>query len=496
MEDKDIKEIIYEFDPDAILGDLSDSEYDADETKKRYEELCRAELRNKYPDTLIDIRESYKTQNTVKGGIDPSEISLIEELCIKVWINQDYLVRHPEEIADTNTYYPLVHDDFTLAVGLLRWSCKNQLIDGANRNGFVWTTTQASFYKFRRTFIKGNTESSAWLIKTVGDTISSIIGIDYAQFFKLGIAEALQEGEKILIAADLMDMPTLFLSTNCYGLLSRNDKTYQLTIAIFDDVDEWRHPSGFTFSKFINTFYETTRASREENCRIEKVLELESKTHARYSLELRYQIADIPGNSLENSIAKVAEQLSRNLENVEIRLRKGLPWDVKYEQGAKAEKDFREEYLTKLLQLLDYEVVRLEHGPFEFGKDIIFAETTKFGVRRYFALQAKKGDLSGDAKNDMDIIMNQIEDAFSVPFQESQTLEFKYISGVIIAISGNFTNNAKEKVWARLLRQGRVGMVYFWDREIVQDLMRLASLDRKLSGETQKNMMPNYLKEV
>jgi len=492
MNDKTIETIIYEFDPDAILGDLPEDEYDIAETKRRFKELCHAELQRFCPTADIEIKESFGSRYLVNGIMDHSEVPEIEDLCLKIWITQDYLVRCTEEETDTSTYYSIRQGGFIPTTGLLRWSCKNGLIDGANRNGLVWTLTKASCHKFQRMYIKGDPEASTWLIRLSGNTVSSITSIDQRDFLKLNITEALQEGLITLVCSDVVPMPAPFQPTNSYFLFSLNNNKYQVTVVFFDDVEAWEHLSGYTFSRFSNILYEIARSKRYS---INKLSECDSNQPQRHSIEINFPVnTELPNNSIEECVAKCVEQLKQLVEDTEIKLKGGLPWEAKYGND---ESEFRDRYLKKLLELLGYDVVKLEHGPFEFGKDIIFAETTRFGVKRYYALQAKKGDLSGDAKNDMDIVMNQLEDAFAVPFRESQTLEHKFISGFVIAISGKFRNNAQEKVWARLLRQGRVGMVYFWDKDVVQDLMRVSSLpNSRVSAEAQKNMMPNFLKTV
>ncbi len=82
----------------------------------------------------------------------------------------------------------------------------------------------------------------------------------------------------------------------------------------------------------------------------------------------------------------------------------------------------------------------------EYGKDFIFSEIDKFGHNIYYGLQVKAGNISGKANSKVDEIIGQLDDAFSMPFEEIGSGNRYYISNFIIAISGNFTENAKDKI--------------------------------------------------
>ena len=150
------------------------------------------------------------------------------------------------------------------------------------------------------------------------------------------------------------------------------------------------------------------------------------------------------------------------------------------------EKPFCDELLEKLLQEMGFQEIENKHGNWEFGKDFKFTETTFFGLQRHYALQAKAGNISGavnpqaKVKSDgkkikvtpLEEIFAQLEDAFAVPYRYKETSEPRFISAFIIAISGELTENAKEKMWWKLQKAGRLGMVYVWDRRKIEQLIR------------------------
>jgi len=490
-----VSHIMYEFDPDGVLGDIDTREYDIQSSTIRFVELCDAALRREYPSTPITITQAFGTRYVIDGSAEHPGVSRVEEVCLKVWIDQDYLVRRSMSDAPESTNQATTirktSDEFNVAVGILRWGCKNKLILTANRDGLIWMFSRASFHDFQRTFFKGNLYAISWKIKLLGDRVSSITGIEHPEYLKQDISEIVQDDTVILMDPSVCAMPRPFDTGNSYILLSSRDGQRKITITLFDDVEQWQHPSGYGFQKFRDTLYSRAKS---KGYQIHEVIEGDSKHKETRSIEIDYPINAEAQESINTYLEKSVHNLQQLVEDTEIKLANGLPWDVKYEQN---EAVFRDEYLMKLLDLLEFEVVKRKHGQFEFGKDIIFAETTKFGIRRYYALQAKKGDLSGDSKSDMDTILTQLEDAFAVPFRESQTGEHKFVSVFVIAISGEFTYHAQEKIWARLLRQGRIGMVYLWDKSVVQDLMRMCLLhDKNLSERMQKNMMPSFLNNL
>lgn len=131
------------------------------------------------------------------------------------------------------------------------------------------------------------------------------------------------------------------------------------------------------------------------------------------------------------------------------------------------EETYTNEVLLPLFRAMGFNDVHYNHGKREFGKDITFSEIDKFGVRRNYGVQVKAGDLSGEVQSDLDKIIAQIDDAFTIPFLEVTSREQRYISNLIIAVSGRFTDNAKDKIMAKVA----VRTVYFFDIEKVEELL-------------------------
>lgn len=172
------------------------------------------------------------------------------------------------------------------------------------------------------------------------------------------------------------------------------------------------------------------------------------------------------GDPIDASVLAAAADLKLVLHSAEVAL-SGLPWSDKYltDEGL-----FCRELLHPLLRRMGFLFVRYTHGTREYGKDFTFSESTLFGHYRHYGLQAKAGDVSGGVNADIDELLGQIGDAFAMPYYELGSKEPRYISTFVIAISGQFTANAREKI-AEKVPKGLLGSVYFLDREIITELV-------------------------
>ncbi len=180
-------------------------------------------------------------------------------------------------------------------------------------------------------------------------------------------------------------------------------------------------------------------------------------------LVLRFQLP--PDGTLPETVATCVGRANDIIRNAENALA-GLRWVEEYEKN---ERRFCLEVLAPLLRRMGFSSVRYVQGNREYGRDFTFSEPTRFGDLRHFGLQAKAGDVRGNVKGDVDELLGQVDDAFKMPYNDVSSGEQRYISVFIIAISGKYTDQAKEKVIHKLPR-GLVGSVYFLDRERILEL--------------------------
>jgi hypothetical protein len=172
-----------------------------------------------------------------------------------------------------------------------------------------------------------------------------------------------------------------------------------------------------------------------------------------------------PGAATE-AISNSTSTLKKIIREAEIALG-GIHWKADYETDERA---FCEEVLAPLLRRMGFLSVRYTHGVREYGKDFTFSELTPFGVMRHYGLQAKAGDVSGGVNSAIDELIGQADDAFKMPYYEIASTEPRQISTFIVAISGRFTSNAKDKIVQKVPR-GVWGSLLFLDRELILELI-------------------------
>jgi hypothetical protein len=131
------------------------------------------------------------------------------------------------------------------------------------------------------------------------------------------------------------------------------------------------------------------------------------------------------------------------------------------------EPKFTIELLLPLFRGMGFVDVKYNHSKGEGGKDVTFSEINKFGVRRNYGVQVKAGGLSGEAGAEIDKIIGQIDDAFTTSYIDTTSREKRYISDLIIAISGRFTNNAENKIIEKVHRLN----IYFLSIDKIQELL-------------------------
>lgn len=110
------------------------------------------------------------------------------------------------------------------------------------------------------------------------------------------------------------------------------------------------------------------------------------------------------------------------------------------------ERAFTLQVLLPLFRSMGFENVKYNHSNQEFGRDITFSETDRFGVARNYGVQVKAGDLSGEAGSLVDQIIAQIDDAFKMTYIDTMSREERRITDLVIAISGRLTHNAEKKI--------------------------------------------------
>ena len=175
---------------------------------------------------------------------------------------------------------------------------------------------------------------------------------------------------------------------------------------------------------------------------------------------------DLKGNSAAEALCGGADRLKYMIREAEIALG-GMVWKENY---ATNERAFCEKVLAPLLRRMHFTSIRYTQGDHEYGKDFTFSEVTPFGAMRHYGLQAKAGDITGEVNSAIDQIVGQADDAFMMPYYDLSSAEPRYISTFVVAASGRFTANAREKIINKIPR-GLHGSMLFLDRESILELV-------------------------
>lgn len=201
-----------------------------------------------------------------------------------------------------------------------------------------------------------------------------------------------------------------------------------------------------------------------ENCLIESSFDF--KTDNRFgkkeqSISIKTNLNN--ESFINESIKAFYKNISVLGNEVELKLNEDI-WLKKYETD---EDYFCTNFLSPLLISMKFKEVNYCHGTREYGKDFTFSAYSKFNTIVNYGLQAKAGNISGKVNSDIDELIGQIEDAFCMPYYSLGSKNENYISVFIIAISGKFTNNAKEKIMHKVNnRFGKLmGAIEFLDKE-------------------------------
>ena len=161
-------------------------------------------------------------------------------------------------------------------------------------------------------------------------------------------------------------------------------------------------------------------------------------------------------------VYKYCHDFCDQLDTLVERKIKGCYWDRIFEVDEMA---FCRLYLTPFFKKIGFEQVIFNHGNKEFGKDYILVTRDIFGRTEYYGVQAKAGNMSGTATSNINEIVNQINTGFNVPYRLVNG-EPVYISKMIIAVSGNFTDNAQTVIQNFVDRYKLTNMIFLSKKEL------------------------------
>ena len=216
----------------------------------------------------------------------------------------------------------------------------------------------------------------------------------------------------------------------------------------------------------LKLYMETKKGIIEERAKEIEDITLDYYNDDGAYISLQYS-ANLKADSMETLLLDV-EQLYEEIEGAtDIAL--GSPFQ-RIEECEK-ESEFTIKILVPLFRKLGFVNIKYNHGNKEFGKDITFARRTEFDEYEYYGVQVKYGDVSGGVHGDINELIVQARDAFSMPFYDVYSRNKVRIAKVIIAISGKFTMNAVEKIIEGIQDYPLKNNLIFLDKEKIENLM-------------------------
>jgi hypothetical protein len=97
----------------------------------------------------------------------------------------------------------------------------------------------------------------------------------------------------------------------------------------------------------------------------------------------------------------------------------------------KDEADFRQNWIKPFLTKLGFLLVTHSHGPDEHGKDFFFVDFDRFEHPRFYAVQAKNGDISSSG-SEIGNLLGQVQAAFAVRIRHRKGADEQRIGAVYI----------------------------------------------------------------
>lgn len=460
--------IRFGFNSDNLYVAIKPNRHKEIESIHKYARLCEEALRFEYPnaevvvvwdgiaegvlpatmETLVFVSHNFEEDE------DYEEVEIVESLCEAIYRQFGWLVEERSVLVAESQVF------CDLPPSAVRWACMNGLISGANRHTGLWNVLIDSLTQFRDECIHLiNDEMS------IVTTRKNIRVVTWEDMKDTPIIELMENAELLIPTRDGFDMEH-FGPNASYLRILQSGSEVSLIAQHFVDVESW------SSSQWSYDAYARTLVAQAKRLGIEGDLEMASQAICGVTLSFQELISK--EDHLNDFVARKLKAIAEVIEFTELSLAGGPIWDEIYDKN---EDRFCREVLERLLQQMGFQSIRYTHGNRrEHGRDFVFAYQTPFREPIYFGLQAKRGSISGGANSKIRGILDQVYTAFTVPaaYEPSNTRSETYISCMIVAISGEFTDDALEKIQASLPQyRFPIGSVFFWDKPKILNLISL-----------------------
>jgi CheY-like chemotaxis protein len=216
--------------------------------------------------------------------------------------------------------------------------------------------------------------------------------------------------------------------------------------------------------------YELAQIVRQKQPSCEVVMISQFYTLDNFRKAIKQGVFDFLGKPLHKREFKETLLRAMSIERPLFRLELNKLTDVLLKMD---ERTYTSRVLVSLFERMGFNDIYVNHGPQEFGKDIVFHEIDKFGDKEYYGVAVKTGDISkisGKSENIISLI-HQAEEAFLVPITLPNDGAV-FISRLIIAISGKYTTTALNYMKAKLEHSWTRSTLKFIDGAKVATLIK------------------------
>jgi len=477
-EDKErVTFVQYGFSSAALIADAISPSHKTEESVEKFSHFCEEELHRTYPNAEIEVaclelvdsilpesmQTLVRTWNGFQESEDMEEAMWVNQICERIYKSFDWLV--PENLISvvrSSSYLVNSHP------AVVRWACAGGLIKGPRKPDGLWNIPLEALQKVKdyielvasENFI-GEATQKKQMVACYFETVKDLF-----------LTELPEKVEVLIITQNGFGI-SLFKPNTSYVLLSKNNSQIHISVEHFVDVEGWSD-SRWSYSAYAKALIaQATRLGIDGSL---KVNEQNGSDVMINGVSFHFLENLNQDTTLQILLDKVLLKLSNLIDATKLSLAGGLIWDdVNDEIYQKDEIRFSKEVLEPLLHYMGFNIVRNTHGNRgEHGRDFICAYQTPFNQPIYFGLQAKRGSISGNANSQITSILKQIEDAFIVPYTKepgSSRTEI-HISCMILAISGEFTDDALDKIYAWVPKyQFPIGSLFLWDKPKIKSFI-------------------------
>lgn len=468
-EDKERVSFVQYFSSAELIDSAIGPSHKSEESVAKFLRFCEEELRRTYPNAEIKVAYSESMQTLVHtwNGFEESEdieeAMWVDQICERIYKKFDWLVYEELISVARSSIYVNSHP------AVVRWACANSLINGSRKPDGLWSIPLEALRKVKDTIELVASENFIWeagqkkqMVACYFETVKDLFLIE------------LPEEVEVLIITQSDFGNSLFKPNTSYVLLSKNNDQIHISVEHFVDVVAWSQSDlRWSYSAYAKALIaQATRLGIEGSWKINE----QNGSDVIDGVSFHFVENLNQDTTLQILLGKVLPKLSNLIDAAKLSLKGGLIWDdVNDAIYQKDELRFSKELLEPLLHYMGFDLVRNTHGNRgEHGRDFVCAYQTPFNQPIYFGLQVKRGSISGNAKSQIASTLKQIEDAFLVAYtKEPGSSETKiYISCMILAISGEFKDDAQSKIYARVPKhEFPVGSLFLWDKPIIKSFI-------------------------